>query len=269
MSWNRSPLAELSFGRARHTPTPLARATVWLLAIAVIGLEIGYPLVHGDRRDQLTVAVVLTFAAFSALHAAFWRGWAWALGLVVLAAGVGFGVEALGVATGIPFGDYHYADTLGTKALDVPVIIPAAWLMMAYPALLIGRRLASGRLGQVLIGGWALASWDLFLDPQMTDAGHWTWDHPSPHLPGVPDVPLTDYLGWLVVALLLMWLLTLLPSRRANDTAPFALWIWTWLSSVLAFLVFFDMPWVALWGGVGMALVGIPLLLSVTAQPAP
>ena len=262
-------MAELSFGRVRRTPTPLARATVWLLTLVVIGLEIAYPLVHGDRRDRLTVAVVLAFAAVGLLHAAFWRGPGWALGFAVLAAGVGFGVEAVGVATGFPFGDYAYGDSLGSTLLDVPVVIPAAWVMMAYPALVVARRLASGRPGQVLVGAWALASWDLFLDPQMTDAGHWRWAHHSPHLPGIPDVPVTNFVGWLLVSIVLMLLLSALPRRRADDSAPITLWVWTWLSSTLAFAVFFDNGWVAVWGGVAMALVGVPLLVSLTARPAP
>ena len=51
----------------------------------------------------------------------------------------------------------------------VPLIVPLAWTMMAYPALLVGRRIGA----PVLAGAAALASWDLFLDPQMVAAGHW------------------------------------------------------------------------------------------------
>lgn len=269
VSWSRSPLAELSFGRVRRAPTPLARATAWLLTLAVIGVEIAYPLVDGVARDQLTVVTVLTFAAAGVLHAAFWRGPLWALGFAILAGGIGFGAEAVGVATGTPFGDYEYADRLGTTLLDVPVVIAAAWAMMAYPALVVARRLATGRPGQVLVGAWALASWDLFLDPQMTDAGHWRWTHPSPHLPGVPHIPLTNFVGWLLVSVVLMLLLSALPHRRADDAAPITLWLWTWLSSTLAFLTFFDNSWVALWGGVGMGVVGLPLVVSLTARQAP
>ena len=64
-----------------------------------------------------------------------------------------------------------------------------------------------GRRAFVVGGAAALASWDLFLDPQMVDAGHWRWSDPSPALPGVPTVPLTNYAGWALVALVLMALL--------------------------------------------------------------
>ena len=61
-----------------------------------------------------------------------------------------------------------------------------------------GRRSGSAAapLARVAVAAAALASWDLFLDPQMVDAGHWRWSDPSPALPGVPTVPLTNYAGW-------------------------------------------------------------------------
>lgn len=269
MSWSRSPLAELSFGRVRRTPTPLARATVWLLTLAVLALEVAHPLAHGEQRDRVLVVMVATFTAVGLLHAALWRGPAWALGFAVLTAGVGFGVEAVGVATGVPFGDYAYGDRLGSTLLDVPVVIAAAWAMLAYPALVVARRLTPGRVAQVLVGAWALVSWSLFLDPLLTAAGHWRWSDSSPHLPGVPDVPLTSLLARFLVAIVLMTLLSALPQRRADDTAPITLWLWTWLSSMVAFAVSFDNGWVVLWGGLGMGVVGVPLLVSLLARPAP
>ena len=47
--------------------------------------------------------------------------------------------------TGLPFGDYSYAGTLGPELLDVPLVVPLAWTMMAYPVLLAARRLTRGR----------------------------------------------------------------------------------------------------------------------------
>ena len=53
------------------------------------------------------------------------------------------------------------------------------------------------RAGRVAVGALALASWDLFLDPQMVDAGHWRWADPLPALPGVHC---TKWVGGLVFA---------------------------------------------------------------------
>jgi putative membrane protein len=141
--------------------------------------------------------------------------------------------------------------------------------MMAYPALVAARRLVRRRPAQAVVGAWALAAWDLFLDPQMVDAGHWAWADPDPALPGVHGVPVSNYLGWLAVALVLMAALSLLPRRRTEDGVPVALYLWTFAGSVLANLVWFDRPAVALWGGLGMGLVAVPLCRTVLSPPRP
>jgi uncharacterized membrane protein len=241
-----------------------------ILGAAVVLAQVAYPLTPtGAARDGLTVATVLLFALASLAHAGLTRGPRALLGLLVVAGGGGLVAESVGVATGLPFGSYAYTGSLGPEVLGVPLVIPLAWVMMAWPAYLVGARLGSGRAGRIGVGAVALASWDLFLDPQMVDAGHWSWADPTPGLPGVPTVPLTNYAGWLVVAAVLMTLLDrVLPvSPRRADAVPYALYLWTYGSSVLAHLAFFGLPASALWGGVGMGLVAVPLALSL--RPAP
>ena len=243
---------------------------------ATVLAQIAYPLVGGSVRDALTVATVLLFALASLAHAVATRGPRAALVLLVVAGGVGLLAEAVGVSTGVPFGRYDYADTLGPAVLGVPAVIPLAWVMMAWPAYLIAVRLAAGRgrAARVAVAAAALASWDLFLDPQMVDAGHWRWADPSPSLPGVPTVPLTNYAGWVLVAVVLMALLDAAAptAPSTQDTVPYALYLWTYAASVLAHAAFFGLPAAALWGGLGMGLVAVPLALSLrpraVARPA-
>jgi putative membrane protein len=231
------------------------------LALATVLLQIAYPLVAGHPRDLLTVTTVITFFAASTTHALLHRGARWTGAFVLVTVGASLLAEAIGTATGVPFGDYDYANSLGAKALDVPVVIPLAWSMMAYPSLLVGQSLARSRVGAALIGGWALASWDLFLDPQMVEAGHWRWTDVRHALPGAPDVPVSNYLGWLGVAVALMALLQALPRRPADDRVPAALFLWTYASSVLANAAFFHRPMTAVVGGIGMGAVAIPYAL--------
>jgi uncharacterized membrane protein len=232
------------------------------LAAATILLQVAYPLVHGRPRDVLTIVTVLVFAAASVVHAAVTRGVRWAASLLAVTAGTGLVAEAVGTATGVPFGHYAYADSLGPRVFSVPLVIPLAWTMMAYPALLVGRRLARTPAGAAVVGGWALASWDLFLDPQMVDAGHWRWAGVRHAVPGSPGVPLSNTLGWLLVAVLMVGVLQLLPRRAADDRQPAVLFLWTYASSVLASLAFFGRPLTALVGGVGMGLVAVPYALT-------
>jgi putative membrane protein len=237
-----------------------------VLAGAVVLAQIAYPLTPaGAARDRLTVATVLLFAAASLVHAALTRGPRAAAGLLVVAGGGGLLAESVGVATGVPFGSYAYAGSLGPAVLGVPLVIPLAWVMMAWPAYLVGARLTRSRPARVAVSALALASWDLFLDPQMVDAGHWRWTHPAPGLPGVGTVPLTNYAGWLLVSLLLMLVLDrAVPVRPSTvDTVPYALYLWTYFSSVLALAVFFGLPAAALWGALGMGTVALPLVHSL------
>ncbi len=250
-------------GRAAPTGSTAAPA---VLGGAVVLAQVAYPLTPaGTARDGLTIATVLLFAAASLLHAYVSRGPRAALGLLVVAGGGGLLAESVGVATGVPFGTYSYAGTLGPKLLGVPLVIPLAWVMMAWPALLVAARLTSSRTARVGVAAIALASWDLFLDPQMVDAGHWRWASPTPGLPGVGTVPLTNYAGWLAVALLLMLVLDrAVPVRPStSDTLPYGLYLWTYFSSVLALAAFFGLPPAALWGALGMGAVALPLLRSL------
>lgn len=203
---------------------------------------------HGSVRDRLTVIVVVLFAATSVSHAWITRGGRVAVIVLLVTSVPGFAVELLGVHTGYPFGHYGYAGTLGLRLWGVPLVIALAWTMFAWPAALVARRLVRSFTARVVVGAWALASWDLFLDPQMVSAGHWHWRYPSPHLLGVSGVPLTDYAGWLLVSALISLVLqaVLHPRGGADDRWMYGLYLWTWVSSVLALAVFLDLGAAAL-----------------------
>jgi uncharacterized membrane protein len=235
-----------------------------VLAIAAVALQIAYPLTHGSTRDHITIAIVLVFAAASASHAVLMRGMRAGGAIVALTLVGGFAVEVLGVHTGFPFGRYSYSSTLGPRLFGVPVVMGAAWTMLAWPAALVARRIASSFTARTLVGAWALASWDLFLDPQMVGDGHWRWHHPSPHLPGVATVPLTNYLGWLLPSLAISLVLQgFLRERLHEDGAPIALYLWTYVGSTLALLAYLDLEAAAMWGALGMGLIAIPLVLRL------
>lgn len=240
----------------------------WLLLAVLVLAQICYPLTDGSTRARLTVATVVLGYLLSVGHALLTRGPATAAALVLIATGGGLAVEAVGVATGVPFGFYDYSGELGPKLLGVPVIIPLAWTWMAWPAWLAAVRLVRPGPGRVVLAALGLATWDLFLDPQMVSEGYWTWVDPTPALPGLAGIPVGNYIGWLLVALAMMTALATIAApvagrRQPGDAPMYALYLWTYGSSVLAHAVFLDLPASAVWGAVTMAVVAVPLAVTL------
>jgi putative membrane protein len=209
--------------------SPLSARLPWVLAGAMVLTAIAYPLTSGSLRDTVSWTIVLLGAGVSVSSATAGRGLRTGLGVLVLVAGVAVLWESVGLATGFPYGEYAYSDTLGPTALGVPFLVPLAWLMMAWPSWVLASRLAAPvrasrrRAARVLVAAYVFAGWDVLLDPQMVQAGYWRWAHPSPGLPGIDTVPLTNLGGWLLAGGVLMGLLDLLvahTARRSNPAGP-------------------------------------------------
>ncbi len=293
------------------------RAIPAVTALALVLVQITYPVSAGVARDRITVAVVVLSAGTALLHAATTRGLRWAAGFFVVVSGLGLLAEIVGTATGFPFGSYAYAvDRLGPAFAEVPPAVPLAWTGGLYPIWVVAGTLASTghrtdssgipdprspsllrasntgsavvhpcpktwhagllsgasarRAGLFVVGA---VGWDLFLDPQMVADGQWTWAVTDAGLPGLPEIPVTNYLGWALVAVVMAVVLTLLdrvlpPPRDPSVAVPVAVFGWTWLGSALAHAVFLGLPASAIWGFCGLGLLGIPLCRRAWARRA-
>ncbi|XOZ90247.1 carotenoid biosynthesis protein [Nocardia testacea] len=240
------------------------------LLVVLVGTQIAYPLVTGPARDAVTVAVVLLTAGTALVHAAVTRGIGYAAGFVVIVSGIGLVAEAVGTATGIPFGAYDYADgRIGPQLFDVPLVVPLAWTGGLYPiwvvAGLLGPRPAM-RIGATAVGA---VGWDLFLDPQMVADGQWVWHNTGAGLPGLAAIPYTNYLGWSAVAAVMAvaltgWERTARGPERPG--VPVLMFLWTWLGSALAHAVFLGLPYSAGYGCVVLGFLGVPLLVRLVRE---
>nr|WP_296771887.1 carotenoid biosynthesis protein [Rhodococcus sp. (in: high G+C Gram-positive bacteria)] len=258
---------------------------VWALVSGAIGAQILYPLVTGPTRDAVTIAVVALLAAAAMTHAVVSRGPRWALSLFLGTAGLGLVAEIVGTATGFPFGSYFYAaDRLGPDVFGVPAVVPLAWTAGFYPVwCAVTRALDASdiprqRVAMLRVVGTAvgMVGWDLYLDTQMVTDGHWTWTSPISGLPGVPSIPVSNYLGWFLVALVMAvvverssgWVRAL--DSAVTDSAPLVMFLWTWLGSALAHAVLLDgeeFRFSAIYGFAAMGVVGVPLVRALVARP--
>jgi uncharacterized membrane protein len=243
------------------------------LAGALVLVAIAYPLTAGGARDAVTWAIVLLGATLSVAHATVSRGARTGAGVLAVVAVTAVAVEAGGLASGVPYGSYRYGDGLGPTLLGVPFLVPLAWLMMAWPSRVLADRLtararpARRRAARVLVAAGLFAGWDVVLDPQMVQAGYWTWAHPSPGLPGIATVPLTNLVGWLLAGTLVMALLDVVVERtaippRIGDAAPLLAIGWMTLGGALAHAGWLGLPGSAAWG----AALAVPVLVTVAVQ---
>lgn len=262
-------------------------------AVMLVLAQICYPLTSGIGRDRITVVVVLLSAGTALAHATATRGLRFALGFAVIVSGLGLLAEIFGTATGLPFGWYEYAtDRLGPALSGVPLVVALAWTGGLYPVWVVAgllTRRATARIGLTAIGA---VGWDLFLDPQMVADGQWTWRDTDSGLPGLAQIPYTNYLGWFAVALVMGALLAVWDraapasagldklsagldrNRRRSATeagvlVPVLVFLWTWLGSALAHAVFLGLPFSAGYGGLGLGVLGVALLLRLRRDTGP
>jgi carotene biosynthesis associated membrane protein len=250
---------------------PAARRAAWrhlplLLAGALVLVAIAYPLTSGGGRDAVTWAIVLLGAAVSVLHAGLAHGARTGVAVLVVVVACAMIIEAIGLATGFPYGRYSYGAELGPTLLGVPFLVPLAWLMMAWPSRLLAERLASGLVPRVLVAAAVFAGWDVVLDPQMVQGGYWTWAHPRPGLPGIGTVPLTNLAGWLLAGLVVMALLEAVVARagpaRVGAAAPLLVLGWMTLGGALAHAGWLGLPGSAAWG----VALAMPVLVTLAVR---
>jgi putative membrane protein len=238
-----------------------------LLALAAGTAGLAFPFVQGPATFPLILVITALCFAASVSHAAVSRGGRSAAGLVLIVTGGSLCIEIAGLRFGLPFGPYVYGDGLGPQVFGVPLLVPLAWTMMAYPAVVIASRITTHRVWGSIAAGCALGAWDLFVDPLMVREGFWRWAAAGPTLAGIP---LTNYLGWIgMVALLTIFLWPLLVRRRAvgwrDDRVPVALYAGSGVVLLMKTIVQ-DMPGAALTGALGM---GAVLWLAAINQRRP
>lgn len=232
-------------------------------AVVTVLANILWTIFSGSMRDALTIAGVLAFSIASGLHAYNALGSTRLVKFVSIALLATIIVEIIGVQTGIPFGRYEYdLARLGPTVFQVPLLIPFAWFMMLYPAWLIVGDLVQAKIPAVLMSALLMATWDLYLDPQMVNEGYWTWFASGA---ASQEIPISNFFGWFISAVIIFTLISWFvgePNSGVSNLVPYGLLMWIWLGSFLLNVVtvspFLGESKVAWSGFIGMGLVLLP-----------
>ncbi len=192
----------------------------------------------------------LALLGFVLVHASLAGGWPGAFAFFAIMGAASFVLEAISIATGVPFGFFHH-NTAGPRLLGVPMAVPIGYAVFGWPAWAqtmtlmrsLGTTSRATLLSAPVVGTFLLAGYDYPWDPiGATVLKVHGFRDPS----GLFGVPLSNFLGWLVTGWVAFQILARVQRgfvrTSAAETMTFALlppmiWIGTALSYFLQYAV--------------------------------
>ena len=201
---------------SQEHPTKSSKG-LWILLV----ISFAAAFVPASVTGLPSLAIGLVPVAFSMWHFIKWAGaqTAWlSFAAIVI---VSFTGEALGVATGLVFGNYYYPDgPLGPLLLGVPPLIQLQYFAMAYASLMIARSiggvLTTAARGMRLVGVSAMAAFGMTLLDLGSDPWHatilqqWIWPDGGAYF----GIPLHNFFGWFFETLVFLLIVQALLNRR-------------------------------------------------------
>lgn len=176
-------------GFALESTRPLFQQLVPFNLLLSIGL-LGY--FHQEWTRKFAIFCILIFAA-------------------------GFGIEVLGINTGVIFGPYLYDTALGPKIWGTPPMIGVNWLMLVYITGVILQDISLPKWVIAAIGATLLVLLDFIIEPVAIAFDFWHWLE--------ADIPAQNFLAWWAVAYLMLLSFFYLSVKKKNPLAGILLLI--------------------------------------------
>ncbi len=203
-------------GRARDL-------AIWILVVVFALFNAFKPLMPGTPFEKALPAVsILSMLGFVLLHAPRQIGWPRLAAFFAIAFVVSWAYESASIATGFPFGNYHYTEKMGPKLGTVPLLIMPAYFAICY----VSWHLAHAVLDKFdqrvdALQTWAapvlaaliMVMWDMAMDPaRSTHSAAWVWHDGGAYF----GVPFRNFMGWLLCVWTIFQLYALLLRRSAK-----------------------------------------------------
>lgn len=182
-----------------------------LMAMYIVGI-IGMTLPIRDSFALLTPLNLTLSLALVLRHHAHWTPRF--IVTIIVCAIAGYASEVIGVHTGLIFGDYHYGSTLGLQWLEVPLILTINWLMLLYCAAMVINHFWHHfhPVLKAALSAMLMVALDVLIEPVAMKLDFWMW--------AGGHIPLQNFAGWFVIALLLQLLLQYsMPRDTRNHMA--------------------------------------------------
>jgi putative membrane protein len=127
-------------------------------------------------------------------------------------------IESIGIATGFPYGGFHYTDEMGFKIFGlVPWSVAFAFGPLVIGSFTLASSATRNPKTALLLGALLLVTFDLILDPAAVVLSIWVWDNPGPYY----GIPITNYIGWLLTGYIVCILLHALTANDLKELTRF------------------------------------------------
>jgi putative membrane protein len=148
--------------------------------VGFLGFFLGYKVLFTSLIPfHLLLMLVLLVWSYESFNSRF----------AVLIYCLGFGIEFLGVHTGVIFGSYRYGDALGFKLASIPLLIGVNWVLLIFAA---GSTIQYIPMKSVLIksalAATLLVVLDTCIEPVAIRFDYWHW--------APATIPLQNYVAW-------------------------------------------------------------------------
>jgi putative membrane protein len=177
----------------------------------------------GPAGDAVYYVQNLAWLAFVLIHGRRRYGWDNLFVFFGITFLISWSSEATSIATGFPFGNYHYTELLGPKIGTVPMAVMPAYFVAGYLAWTMGT-VFLGNLGTGMqrrnlflvpvVASFIMVMWDFCLDPiRSTIDGAWIWEDGGAY----HGVPLSNYFGWYLTVFTIFQFFALYLYRFSRD----------------------------------------------------
>jgi putative membrane protein len=158
------------------------------------------------------------------VHASMTYGFRHMLALLSICVGTTFAIGNLGVATGFPFGHYHFEVGADLPHIgSIPVIVGPLWFGMGYFSWRLASILLDGAdrrldrnfnlIALPIVAAFVATQWDMAMEPGAATIGKaWIWHDGG----AIFGVPLSNYFGWLLTACLFFQMFALYLRRQSR-----------------------------------------------------
>ncbi len=197
----------------------------------------------GEAVNWVSALFIVIIALPSYYYLIRWAGVSKGATVIVVLGALPVIIEAIGITTGLPYGGFYYTDMMGFKIFN---LVPWS-VALAFGPLVLGTMclaVVASKDWRVIIplSALLLVFVDLVLDPAAVVLNIWVWTEPGPYY----GIPLTNYTGWFITALVASAVLQLVLTGTSDNAAEIPVEIAGSLLISLSFWTGYSL-WTGLW----------------------